>query len=483
VISDTTFHGTYTDSNGGAIRVNATGNLTATRVRFTAGNADLGGGAIYNAGTASLTDVTISGFSTGADGAGIHNASGATLTAVRTSINASQANPFNGGAIANAGTATVANSTLTFNVAGGHGGGIYNTGTLTVINVTITSNNANNGAGIYNSGSAVLKNALIVDNPIDDELDYFGPLTGGSVGNFIGTGSFAASDIVRNEYDAMGGFTPVVPLTNSASNPAINIGDAATCAAAPISNKDQRGVTRPSGACDVGAVELERTAPTVSTAPTTSLRSGQSLAGSASLARVSWSASDNSGGSKLRWYRFQASVDGQSYVDLDEEEWDRTFSYHDVKLARSHTYRFRVRAMDNDGNWSAWSYGPTFLARLVQQSAGSIDYARTWTTRTSDKFSSGSVRYSKTAGASASYRATGRAYAVVTTKGPTRGKARIYVNGVLKATVDLYSPTSKYRVQVWTKRYGTSVARTIKVVVLGTSGRPRVDVDAFVVLR
>jgi hypothetical protein len=40
-----------------------------------------------------------------------------------------------------------------------------------------------------------------------------------------------------------------------------------------------------------------------------------------------------------------------------------------------------------------------------------------------------------------------------------------------------------YRAQVWSIRYSTSASRTIKVVVVGTSGRPRVDLDAFIVLR
>jgi len=57
------------------------------------------------------------------------------------------------------------------------------------------------------------------------------------------------------------------------------------------------------------------------------------------------------------------------------------------------------------------------------------------------------------------------------------------VNGVLKATIDLRSASTTYRVQAWSIRYSTSTSRTVKVVVLGTSGRPRVDVDAFVVLK
>jgi hypothetical protein len=41
-------------------------------------------------------------------------------------------------------------------------------------------------------------------------------------------------------------------------SPAINAGDNSTCAAAPVSSVDQRGVSRPQGAmCDSGAYEYQ----------------------------------------------------------------------------------------------------------------------------------------------------------------------------------------------------------------------------------
>jgi len=41
-----------------------------------------------------------------------------------------------------------------------------------------------------------------------------------------------------------------------AGSPAINAGDDATCAAAPVSGLDQRGIIRPQGVhCDIGAYE------------------------------------------------------------------------------------------------------------------------------------------------------------------------------------------------------------------------------------
>jgi hypothetical protein len=76
---------------------------------------------------------------------------------------------------------------------------------------------------------------------------------------------------------------------------------------------------------------------------------------------------------------------------------------------------------------------------------------------------------------------TGRSIEWVSRKGPARGKAQIYINGVLKATVDLYASSYQNQRVVWAANYSTSTTRTISIRVLGTSGRPRVDLDAFVV--
>ena len=54
------------------------------------------------------------------------------------------------------------------------------------------------------------------------------------------------------------------------------------------------------------------------------------------------------------------------------------------------------------------------------------------------------------------------------------------MNGTLVATVDLYSPTTTYRVQAWSRSYASDVSRTIRIVVQGSE---RVDLDAFAVIR
>jgi hypothetical protein len=101
----------------------------------------------------------------------------------------------------------------------------------------------------------------------------------------------------------------------------------------------------------------------------------------------------------------------------------------------------------------------------------------------SSLYSGGSARYASAAGASASYTFTGRSIGFVTSRGPYRGAVRIYVDGVLATTIDLYAATDTFRYVAFARTWSTSGTHTIKAVVVGTAGRPRVVVDAFEVLR
>jgi hypothetical protein len=64
------------------------------------------------------------------------------------------------------------------------------------------------------------------------------------------------------------------------------------------------------------------------------------------------------------------------------------------------------------------------------------------------------------------------------------GQARIYVDGATTptATVDLYASSRTTRQIVWTRNFATGGTHTVRIVVVGTSGRPAVDIDAFLVL-
>ena len=214
------------------------------------------------------------------------------------------------------------------------------------------------------------------------------------------------------------------------------------------------------------------------TAPVASLRTAATLSGSSAPVHLTWSGSDV-GGPGIDHYILRRSTNGAAWT-LVASPIGRTV---DLFVATSGTVRFQVSAVDTNGNPGAWATGPTLTPRLIQQSSTAVHYGRGWTTTTSSVFAGGSARYAKTAGSTASYAFTGRSIALVSTTALSRGKVKVYVNGVYLATVDLRSSSTRYRALVWQRTWTTSATRTIKLVVVGTAGRPRVDLDAFVTLK
>ena len=112
------------------------------------GNRAYDGGAVYNNGNLSISQSTLVQNNASNYGGGIYNDKTITLTHSIVSTNTADF----GGAILNARLATVIDSTLSGNDAGHDGGGIWNVTTLVVINSTLSGNNAGqNGGGIYNA--------------------------------------------------------------------------------------------------------------------------------------------------------------------------------------------------------------------------------------------------------------------------------------------------------------------------------------------
>ncbi len=152
-------------------------------------------------------------------------------------------------------------------------------------------------------------------------------------------------------------------------------------------------------------------------------------------------------------------------------------------LVSGHTYYYAVRARDALGRGSAWSISNAIRPVLYQESSTRIAYRGTWPTLTSTAYCGGKDRYAKVPGASATFSFTGRAVAWVASLGLTRGKAKVYVNGTYLTTINLYASATTNRLVVWAKTWSTAAARTVRIVVVGTAGHPRVDVDAFLILR
>ena len=139
--------------------------------------------------------------------------------------------------------------------------------------------------------------------------------------------------------------------------------------------------------------------------------------------------------------------------------------------------------MDNAGNWSAWRYGTSFRVSLPQQTTTAIAWYGTWRTTSTTAASGGSLRYATSSTARARFSFTGRSVSWVSATGPTRRSAAIYVDGRWVKTISLYATTTSYRKVVFSKTWSSVGYHKIEIRVRGTKGHPRVDVDAFVVLK
>lgn len=153
-------------------------------------------------------------------------------------------------------------------------------------------------------------------------------------------------------------------------------------------------------------------------------------------------------------------------------------------LTPASTYEFAVRVQNTAGTWSPWSYGPAFRGDSYQENQyATYAPAANWTRAAWTPASGGYVNVASVAGSTANFTFTGRSVAWVGTKATNRGQAAIYLDGQLKEVVDLYSATTAAQQLIVSYVWPTSGQHTISVVVMGTSGRPKVDVDSFIRLK
>jgi hypothetical protein len=119
--------------------------------------------------------------------------------------------------------------------------------------------------------------------------------------------------------------------------------------------------------------------------------------------------------------------------------------------------------------------------RGVGDASPAIVYAGGWQTARHDAYSGHTVRYAQRAGAVARFTFTGRAISWIGPKGPTRGRAKVYLDGRLVRTVDLRGTGFQARAVLFGRAWPRSGRHTIRIEVAGTPGRPMVAIDGFVV--
>ncbi|HSH22060.1 MAG TPA: HYR domain-containing protein, partial [Candidatus Caenarcaniphilales bacterium] len=195
---------------------------------------------------------------------------------------------------------------------------------------------------------------------------------------------------------------------------------------------------------------------------------------------VSFTASDTSG---IADTTLQQSVNGGAFNELALSSATATSKDFKVSVSKTTTRQLRARATDGASNTSGFATGPDFKVRKHQDGSGAVVQGGSWSSASNSNFFGGTVRHSTTAASSQSITRTGTDFAIVSTLGSNRGRADVYVDGVYKETIDLYSPTTTFRQVVYAISFPTAGTHTVELRVLGTknaaSSGTRVDFDAF----
>jgi hypothetical protein len=240
------------------VAISPSANVTLSRLTVQNGYASSFGAGIYNAGTLTVNNSTVSGNVLDTPGSAF------------------------GGGIYSIGTLTINNSTISENSAIGScrtrclsvGGAIANSGgTLTINNSTISYNHVFvyncdifcevSGAGIW--GSATLQNTIVANNPFgncDGSMTSNGyNLSSDTTCHLHNTGDLNNTNPKLGSLGNYGGPTKTIPLLSGSL--AIDAGNPSGCTdgKGQLLKTDQRGKPRPdkedSGGCDMGAFERQ----------------------------------------------------------------------------------------------------------------------------------------------------------------------------------------------------------------------------------
>ncbi|MFF7565378.1 peptidoglycan recognition protein [Streptomyces pseudovenezuelae] len=226
----------------------------------------------------------------------------------------------------------------------------------------------------------------------------------------------------------------------------------------------QSGRTTP--ATTALTVATDTTAPTFSTTPRLTLRTG-TVSTTAVPVTLGWKAADSQALKSVSLLSPTTATFGPTTTSSSRTAKSGTASIWSMK------------AYDVAGNTrtSSPSYTPMILQETSATKSGS------WTARSSTSYLGGKSYSSGSKGASLSWTFTGRSASWVVSRASTSGQAYVYVDGTKVATVDLKSSTTKYRDAIWTKSWSSSAKHTVKIVVVGTSGRPTVTTDGLVYIK
>jgi len=181
-LQETTVSGGGEASGGGVFNFGTVTIQNSTLSGNTTSISGSGGGVFNSGGTVTIQDSTLSGNRAGDSGGGVFN-SGGTVTIQDSTLSGNAGFESSGGVFNSGGIVTIQNSTLSGNAGFHSGGGVLNSGGIvTIQNSTLSGNSVHpgfgSGGGVWNSGTVTIQNSTLSGN----SASY-----GGGVSNYGGT--------------------------------------------------------------------------------------------------------------------------------------------------------------------------------------------------------------------------------------------------------------------------------------------------------
>ena len=202
-----------------------------------------------------------------------------------------------------------------------------------------------------------------------------------------------------------------------------------------------------------------------------------SIVGSSVSTTMTWApATDDLSGVKS--YLIKRSVNGGAFATFATGITTRS---QKANLTFGTPTAFQLFSRDGAGNYGAGAIGPTVRAFLLQDGTTRARYSRGWSSLSVSGASGGHLHRSSRGGSTVTFTTTARAIAVVGRRGPLNGKAKVYVDGVYRSTINLRKSSVQSKVVVFNTSWTSASTHSVKLVVVGGTGR--VEVDAFAFLR
>jgi kumamolisin len=345
-------------------------------------------------------------------------------------------------------------------------------------------------ADLFMLATSVLWWNVIEDSP--PTISFTGPSTStwvnsGSIGwNIVDNGSGAPTGVAG--YTAQWGSDPGNPTSEphggsgnyfwdgpavNASSGSVDVSsDGEGCHTLYVRSWDNIGE---SSVSTYGPVCYDGTAPNVGTG-TAKFVTGTQMTNGLVPVKINWTGSDALSG--INHYLLWESVDSAAYTQIGTP----TATSQTVYLKPTHNYEFAIGAYDNAGNFGGYVFNPAFRLAITQETASTISYAGIWQSQSNSAFSGGAAEYTNKAQATATFSFNGGKVAWVGALNTNRGAATVSLDGGSPTTVNAYSSTNQPRTLLYTNTEAGGT-HTLVVTNQATSGHPRTDVDAFLVIK